>query len=103
MMRDRIHRVFWYAAARPARKSAGRCWLWSAAIAVAMIGCGSPLSAQTYTPIAVVPSPDVYAYMQQNPSVQGLFGSQTRGQFTSLTVFGDSYADWGNAVRAGQT
>ncbi|GLH81913.1 exported lipase [Bradyrhizobium sp. SSBR45G] len=57
-------------------------------------------SAQTYTPIAIVPSPDVYAYIQQNPSVQGLFGPKVTSQFTSLTVFGDSYADWGNAARA---
>ena len=78
-----------------------RCAVTGAVAAVGMV-CGlADASAQTYTPIAVVPSPDVYAYIQQNPSVQGLFGPKVMGQFTSLTVFGDSYADWGNAARAG--
>ena len=77
-----------------------RCAVAGVVAAVGMVCGAADASAQTYTPIAVVPSPDVYAYMQQNPSVQGLFGAKVTGQFTSLTVFGDSYADWGNAARA---
>ncbi|WP_257164612.1 autotransporter domain-containing protein [Bradyrhizobium sp. SRS-191] len=74
----------------------------AAAVAAAGLACSVvDASAQTYTPIAIVPSPDVYSYLQQNPSVQGVFGPKVTGQFTSLTVFGDSYADWGNALRAG--
>ena len=48
----------------------------------------------------IVPTPDVYAYLQQNPGVAGFFGQQVTGQYKSLTVFGDSYADWGNAAKA---
>ncbi|MGJ4996740.1 autotransporter domain-containing protein [Bradyrhizobium sp. HKCCYLS3077] len=92
---------------RQGRSRAGRAssrsrWAMAAAVAaVGMIGSSTGSSAQTYTPIAVVPTPDAYAYIQQNPSVQGLFGPTVTGQFTRLTVFGDSYADWGNALRAG--
>lgn len=53
--------------------------------------------------MAAVPSPDVYAVLAQNP---GLAASlpfyqqpQVTGRFSNLTVIGDSYADWGNALR----
>jgi outer membrane lipase/esterase len=57
--------------------------------------------AQQYVSVPFVPQPDVYTFTQQNPSVQGLFGRQVTGQYQSLTIFGDSYADWGNARSAG--
>lgn len=53
--------------------------------------------------IAATPSPDVYAELAQNP---GLAASiplysvpQEPGKYSSLTVIGDSYGDWGNALQ----
>ena len=84
--------------------SAGCRGIVAASIAAAGVVCGAAgASAQTYTPIAITPSPDVYAYIQQNPFVQGWLGPRVAGQFTRLTVFGDSYADWGNEMRAGSS
>lgn len=77
-----------------------RSGLGGAIAAAGVLAVATSASAQVYTPIPIVPNPDIYAYFQQNPAVQGLFGPQVTGQFTSLTVFGDSYADWGNAKRA---
>ncbi len=80
----------------PARMRGTLGWL---GIAGSMLAGGA--HATDYIPVAVVPSPDVYAYIQQNPFVGAFFGQQVTGQYKSLTVFGDSYADWGNALRAG--
>lgn len=85
---------------RPRRRRTKQAVLGCAIAAAGLAGAASSASAQVYTPVAVVPNPDVYAYFQQNAGVQSLFGPQVTGQFTSLTVFGDSYADWGNAKRA---
>jgi phospholipase/lecithinase/hemolysin/uncharacterized protein YhjY with autotransporter beta-barrel domain len=57
--------------------------------------------AQAYTPEPIVPTPEVYLYLQENPALDGIYGHQITGQFTSLTIFGNSYADWGNAAAAG--
>jgi phospholipase/lecithinase/hemolysin len=53
--------------------------------------------------VPAVPSPDVYTVLAQNP---GLAASlpiysqpQVTGRWSSLTVIGDSYADWGNALQ----
>ncbi|WP_054161637.1 SGNH/GDSL hydrolase family protein [Rhodopseudomonas sp. AAP120] len=85
---------------RPYRRRKKQAVLGCMIAAAGLVGAASSAAAQVYTPIAVVPNPDVYAYFQQNAGVQSLFGPQVTGQFTSLTVFGDSYADWGNAKRA---
>lgn len=60
----------------------------------------SPAHAAEYTAEAIVPQPDVWGYIQQNPPVRNLFGQQITGQYKSLTIVGDSYADWGNTLKA---
>ncbi len=73
-------------------------------LGITMAGCmvlGNQSAAQAYTPVAITPVPDVYTYLSENPALHGIYGQQTTGQFTRLTIFGNSYADWGNAVAAG--
>ena len=50
-------------------------------------------------PVAAVPNPDIYTLLGRLPAVAALpaYQSRTTGQYTHLTVIGDSYADWGNA------
>jgi outer membrane lipase/esterase len=71
-----------------------------------VVGCllaasAASAGATDYVAEAIVPTPDVYGYIQQNPFVANYMGSRVTGQFQSLTVFGDSYADWGNAQKSG--
>ncbi len=53
--------------------------------------------------IPAVPPEDVYTILAQNPglaaSVPFYTQPQATGEFSSLTVIGDSYADWGNALQ----
>ncbi len=50
-------------------------------------------------PVAAVPNPDIYTLLGRLPALGALpaYQSQVTGQYTHLTVIGDSYADWGNA------
>lgn len=76
----------------------------SALLASAIGFAPGTLHAQNGPPsVAAVPSPDVYSLLAQNPglaaSVPLYSQPQVLGRWSSLTVIGDSYADWGNALR----
>ena len=53
--------------------------------------------------VPATPSPDVYTVLTQNPelaaSVPIYTQPQVPGRWSSLTVIGDSYGDWGNALQ----
>ncbi len=76
----------------------------SAIFVLIMAGCMavglSPAQAQEYVAEPIVPQPDVWAYVSQYPFMKNLYGQQAAGQYKSLTIFGDSYADWGNTLKA---
>ncbi len=53
--------------------------------------------------VPATPSSDVYTLLAQNPglaaSIPLYTAPQEAGRYTSLTVIGDSYGDWGNALQ----
>ena len=63
----------------------------------------APGKAAAVPSVSVTPSPDVYAVLAQQPEIAATVPvysqPQEAGRFTSLTVIGDSYADWGNALQ----
>lgn len=85
-------------------KRASRRAVGSVLVACALGAAPGPLRAQSGPPsVPAVPAPDVYTVLAQNP---GLAASlpvysepQVTGKYSSLTVIGDSYGDWGNALR----
>ena len=76
----------------------------SVLLACAVASAPGALHAQSGPPsVPAVPSPDVYGVLAQHP---GLAASlpiyshpQVTGKYSSLTVIGDSYGDWGNALQ----
>ena len=84
-----------------ARKELLKRTAYSALFALA-VGGGSR-TAHAVPSVAITPSPDVYAELTANPglaaSVPIYNQPQTSGQYSSLTVIGDSWADWGNALQ----
>ncbi len=56
--------------------------------------------AQSFLPTAQQPAQDVYSYLAQYSALSSLplySSPKVTGQYTSMTVVGDSWADWGNA------
>ena len=56
--------------------------------------------AQSFLPTAQTPAQDVYSYLAQYSALSSLplySSPQVTGQYTRMTVIGDSWADWGNA------
>lgn len=67
---------------------------------VGMLGGAAYASGPSYTPIAIVPTPDVYATLSQHPELAPIFPKRVTGQYSRMLVIGDSYADFGNSRRA---
>ena len=75
----------------------------SAVAAVAALLGGLAGGAQAVPAVANPPAQDVTAILAANPglaaSIPIYTAPQEAGKFTSLTVIGDSYADWNNALQ----
>ena len=78
------------------KRLTGSAWV-ASALGVA------PLTAHAVPSVPAAPSPDVYTVLAQNPglaaSVPIYTQPQAAGTYSSLTVIGDSWADWGNALQ----
>ena len=70
---------------------------------IASLSGAMPDTAHAIPSVSTAPATDVYAILAQNPGLQASLpfynAPQVTGQFTSLTVIGDSYGDQGNALR----
>lgn len=65
------------------------------------ISPGTSHAQTVLTPLAIVPPQDVYSILSQYSALSSLplySSSQVTGQYTHLTVIGDSWADWGNGL-----
>ena len=79
-----------------------RSLLIGTALAGISLGFAGAARAQvpSYVPLNITPVPDVYVAVSLHPELLPLFGIPVVGQFRTLTVIGDSFADFGNALRA---
>ena len=78
---------------------------WNMIVALSAAALPMFAHAQTFPDSAPIPTPDVYAIVQANPVLLPPMPARAPGarDFTSLTVVGDSFADWGNEALVEKT